>query len=423
MKLTRCSLPLALSALCLGALPAASAHAGERLRYALLPLRPTAETTPAYARTVTLKVRQQLRAQGAEVLPLPAVERAMQRSGGPKRWTTETLVALGRTLKVDRVLYGSLRLQAMVRMAGDVVELEVEQVDVASGQAHGSFKRITAFGRAHGLALLPSFARRIVRYDGKTPPLVMKEPAPMKAPDDAPKEKGMAFVPAGEFIMGSDRAEIDEEPRHIVYTDAFFIDVHEVTNGQYDRCVARRKCQRSTARNNPKMRALDHPVAGVGHADALAYCRFAGKRLLTEAEWEKAARGSDERVFPWGNDWHADYANMANAKDGFTHTAPVGSFPKGASPYGVQDLAGNVWEWTADAYDPNYYFKSPARNPQGPPDGGNARIRRVMRGGSWMYDVPAFLTTHNRSPGRPWIRKMWVGIRCGKDAPGQKSAE
>jgi formylglycine-generating enzyme required for sulfatase activity len=261
------------------------------------------------------------------------------------------------------------------------------------------------------------FVKRILDHDPAAPPLAMKDPVPMKAPEDAPKEPGMAYVPAGEFIMGSERGEVDEEPRHIVYTDAFFIDIHEVTNAEYDGCVAARKCQKSTTRRRREMNAPAQPVAGVGYKDAVDYCRFAGKRLLTEAEWEKAARGSDERIFPWGNEWHDDFANMAWKKDGFAYTAPVGSFPQGVSPYGVHDLAGNMWEWTADLYDPDYYRKSPARNPKGPADDGNPKARRVMRGGSWMYDVPFFLTTHNRSPGRPWIRKMWVGIRCGKDAP------
>jgi formylglycine-generating enzyme required for sulfatase activity len=394
-------------------------QATKRLRFVVLPLRPLAECSPSVARAFTRTLKERLRALRVQIVQRAAVEKAKALLGPKdgKGWTTEQLVALGREVGADRVLAGALRLQAMRRAPGDVWELEVEQIDARLGRARGSFKRVTAFGRAHGVALMRSFVQRILDHDPDAPPLVMKDPAPMKAPEGAPQEPGMAYVPAGEFIMGSERGEIDEEPRHVVYTDAFFIDLHEVTNAEYDRCVAAGRCQRSTARRHPKLNAPNQPVAGVGYQDAVDFCAFAGKRLLSEAEWEKAARGSDERVFPWGNEWHEDRANMAWDRDGFTHAAPVGSFPRGVSPYGVHDLAGNVWEWTADVYDPGYYRRSPARNPKGPAESGDPRKRRVMRGGSWMYDVPFFLATPNRSPGRPYIRKMWVGIRCGKDAP------
>ncbi len=104
---------------------------------------------------------------------------------------------------------------------------------------------------------------------------------------------------------------------------------------------------------------------------------------------------------------------MHHAADGFELTAPVGSFPKNVSPYGAVDMAGNAWEWTQDWASDDYYKKSPRKNPKGPDSG----VRRVMRGGSWNYDVPFFVSAHNRSPGRPWIRKKYVGFRCTMDVP------
>jgi iron(II)-dependent oxidoreductase len=382
-------------------------------------LRSAAECTPATARTATRALESQLRRLGARLVPASRLRAALREvsPGARAEWTPERAIALGRATAADRVLVGQVRLQAMVRAKGDVWEIEVHQYDVSKGALHGSFKRVSAFGRAHGLTLLPAFAKRILDYDPSAPTLTLKNPAPMKTPDDAPRQEGMVYIPAGELIMGSDRGETDEEPRHVVHTDAFWIDTFEVTNASYDACVAARQCRRSAARGNRKLNGPRQPVVGVGFDDAVAYCRFAGKRVLTEAEWEKAARGSDERTYPWGNDWHPRYANLESHEDGHAYTAPVGSFPKGVSPYGVHDMAGNAWEWTSDVYDPGYYARSPARNPKGPASTRGGRARRVMRGGSWMYDVPFFVATHNRSPGRPWIRKMFVGIRCGKSAP------
>jgi formylglycine-generating enzyme required for sulfatase activity len=239
----------------------------------------------------------------------------------------------------------------------------------------------------------------------------LKKDAAAPAADEMP----MALIPEGPFWMGRDGTEAleDERPRHQVWLDAYLMDVYEVSTAQYARFLA------ATNRPPPWQWETvdlsvhgDRPVIGVDWEDAEAYCRWAGKRLPTEAEWEKAARGTDERLYPWGN--QTPTASLANFALGARFSygqvlMPVGHYKQGISPYGLYAMAGNVWEWVHDWYGAHYYEVSPERNPQGPEQG----QFKVLRGGSWS-DLPKYLLTYGRFKLPPTTRNSFTGFRCAK---------
>jgi formylglycine-generating enzyme required for sulfatase activity len=262
------------------------------------------------------------------------------------------------------------------------------------------------------------------------------------------------FVPAGEFRMGSLASDPlaygDELPRHRVFLDAYWIDETEVTNAMFARFVAATgfktmaenldngqvfmlatlawETVSGTDWRHPRgpdtsITGMDSfPVGQMSWSDSAAYCQWAGRRLPTEAEWEKAARGDDARPYPWGNqpvagnrvnfadvhlgvDW-----NDPSIDDGYTFNSPAGNYPDGASPYGALDMAGNMWEWVADWDDVHYYARSPAKNPPGPATG----QEHVLRGGSWWASARNVRTALRDSAGdKPYDI---YGFRCAQSA-------
>ena len=243
------------------------------------------------------------------------------------------------------------------------------------------------------------------------------------------------YIPAGEFIMGSDDIEAQnsktngraypEQPVHTVYLDGYWIDKYEVTNEQYALCVDAGVCDspylnRSETResyfDNPEY--ADYPVIYVSWYMSNTYCEWAGRRLVTEAEWEKASRGTDGRKYPWGNDpVDGDKANFCdtnclreirnyNYDDGYADTAPVGSYPAGASPYGVMDLSGNVWEWTSTIIQDYPYDADDGRED---PD---KYAERVWRGGPWSNGY-WWIRSSVRYRSIPTYWFVNLGFRCG----------
>ncbi len=268
-----------------------------------------------------------------------------------------------------------------------------------------------------------------------------------RMPDD------MVLVPAGEFSMGASTDEgglPDEQPLRLVYLSAYWIDRYEVTNAAYARFTQETGYQAPAnaapaltlwEHNAPMPGIEQHPVVNVSWLDAVAFCRWAGKRLPTEAEWEKAARGTDRRIYPWGNVWNLDHANSASywaqhtvhfadsteweafwikglgaaiSKEkglrGEILTLPVGSFPSGVSPYGALDMAGNAAEWVQDWYNPTHYRSASLTNPPGPERG----AIKAMRGGSWLKPAISLRTT-DRDWGTMDSRPSGTGFRCARD--------
>lgn len=227
----------------------------------------------------------------------------------------------------------------------------------------------------------------------------------------------MVEIPEGPFTMGIDDGDPDEGPSHPVYLQTFYIDLKEVTQEDYDRYI------KMTKRDKPKVPVfeddvtklvgIDYPVVAVTWNDAFGYCRWAGKRLPTEAEWEKAARGEGKRRYPWGDKFEYQFANVDGEEDGFQFLAPVGSFEVGRSPFGLYDTTGNVAEWVMDSYVPDYYQQAPYRNPPGPKDQGE---NKVIRGGSWRESRIGARVT-KRFAAKMWRNDASVGFRCAKDPP------
>jgi formylglycine-generating enzyme required for sulfatase activity len=229
----------------------------------------------------------------------------------------------------------------------------------------------------------------------------------------------LALVAAGPFLRGSaqGQGEEDERPQRVIHLDAFYIDQLAVSVAQFRRCVVAKACsvpETEKGCNWGTPGREDHPVNCVSWDQARSYCAWAGKRLPSEAEWEKAARGTDGRYFPWGTqEPTCERANYALGAEKYCHgqTAPVSAHAAAASPWGVRQMAGNVYNWVADWHDKEYYRVSPERNPTGAAVG----KYRVVRGGSW-FSRAADLRLTMRGLIPPLASFPYVGFRCARSA-------
>jgi len=240
-------------------------------------------------------------------------------------------------------------------------------------------------------------------------PLSESDPA---AANEEPIPDEMVTIPAGPFVRGTTSGGFDEQPQRTIHLDTFSIDRYEVTNHQYQQFVLATGHRKSGppsryAKSISKMRGPNQPVVYVSWDDANEYCRWKGKRLPTEAEWEKAMRGTDGRLWPWGNQEKPNGANWARVQDGYDVSARVGAFAMDKSPYGVMDGAGNVMEWVADWYQEAYYRESPDKDPPSPEFG----TFRVMRGGGYTTTGGDVRIT-SRSKMVPDFRDETIGFRC-----------
>jgi len=228
----------------------------------------------------------------------------------------------------------------------------------------------------------------------------------------------LVYVPAGNFLMGSadsdSMAQSDEKPQHIVYLDAFWIDQTDITNGMYAKCVSAGACNQPTNLSSSARSSYygnsqfdNYPVIYVNWNMADTYCKWAGRQLPTEAEWEKAARGTDGRTYPWGNDPPDN--TLVNFNGNVGDTSAVGSYPKGASFYGAMDMAGNVWQWVVDWYSASYYQGSQPSDPLGPASG----QYRVLRGGAWL-NLVSDVRSANRYRFSPSSSYYYLGFRCSR---------
>jgi len=254
-------------------------------------------------------------------------------------------------------------------------------------------------------------------------PTITSTPTPTLLPALITDSQGvpMVLVPAGPFEMGQRSKYTESSFVHTVTLDAFYIDQYEVTNARYAACVDVGVCSPPSTNKSLTLESYygnpeydNFPVINIIWGQAQAYCEWRGARLPTEAEWEKAARGTDERSYPWGEEIDCERANYGG--DGFGicvgETTPVGQYANGVSPYGVYDMVGNVWEWVADWYDPDYYIKSPHQDPQGP-DSGNEKI---LRGGSWFEAALPELDNYTiiRHHTDPASTQFYIGFRCAR---------
>ncbi|MBN1318639.1 MAG: formylglycine-generating enzyme family protein, partial [Anaerolineales bacterium] len=375
----------------------------------------------------TLKASQ----QGADFL-LPAGGVAV--SVGP--WPIQDGPAAGQSFEewISTAPSGSMQgygdvqqISPVETTGGDTGYLATWQISLTSGETDTSdpvalfpFNRQQDETAYHALAISLHSPTQTVTFERMIATLVIE------TQDTA----DMVYIPGGQFVRGTSNDQIsawteecggscrsneftDEAPQRLITLNGYYIDRTEVTVEQFKTFVEATGYRSTSEQKGDPIQytwrafdtaeRLNHPVNWMSWDDANAYCQWAGKRLPTEAEWEKAARGEDGRIWPWGNDW--DYSRVPHGD-----TSPVDSYMNGASPYGVLGMAGNVWEWTADWYHHDYYGVSPDTNPAGPADGTD----RVLRGGGFNNPRWSLRSAHRHQGGAQGYAADH-GFRCAAD--------
>jgi formylglycine-generating enzyme required for sulfatase activity len=322
-------------------------------------------------------------------------------------------VVSGSVVKVDDVFVVTLKLHETKegsRLDTDQIEAKTQIEVLRSLREHGRAlvaKNINPRPASPAPSRLPAVESASAPAPAPAPPPVPEPVAPCAA--------NQISIPGGTFWMGSKDGDDDENPVHKVTLSPYCIDKTEVTVAAYRECVKKGKCQPPDAQSLctwGEHEMAQHPINCVDWKQAVAYCAWSGGRLPTEAEWEFAARGNDDRLYPWGKQRPNMFRlNMVGKDDGWEYTAPVGSYSKGASPFGVLDMAGNVWEWTADVYGP--YPADPQHDPQSTRSDASPHVNR---GGSWDDYDPYKVRAAKRSSGGLGNRSNNLGFRCARGA-------
>lgn len=399
----------------------------DRMTISVMDLNVTSGVSAAEAGMLTDKLINELVNNGAyKVVERSKRDEILREQGFQQTGACDQgrcLVEAGQLLGVQRMIGGT------VGKLGAVYAIELRVMDVRTGGIDQAFSRNYTGDVSK---LLDAMREAAAAFSGNNPGTSDRATYPA-ASSGAPRssvnrlgyrefvnEKDgsvLIEIPAGKFLMGADSGSTTQQPAHLVHLNKYSIGKYEVTVGQFKRfCKAvKRAFPDQPDWNNED----DQPVVNVTWADAQGYCSWAGLRLPTEAEWEKAARGTDGRLYPWGDRWagadcnhgiDASFISAEDTSDGFRYTAPVGEYSDGESPYGCYNMAGNVYEWCGDWFDDSYYRTSPERNPTGP---SKPTDRRVCRGGCY-YSNPGRSSAINRSAQEPGKVGQGIGFRVAK---------
>jgi formylglycine-generating enzyme required for sulfatase activity len=429
------SLGATLYALLTGSVPPDALHRESRLTYldAARDVNPNVEPYLSMVATRAMDLRPDARYESVKVF-IQALERpagwAVSQQEGPRRSEFDQSAPPPRLPQKKRkkmeqrtILALSAVLLIIIGFVGGLVYANTRP-EVQEAQAAA-----TATIESQVIAALTA----ITTVTPSPAPSATPVPTPEPVVDETTGAR-LIYVPGGIFRMGDNDGESDESPSHIVKLDPYFIDETEVTNGQYAYCVDEGVCNPPSRPGATLHRAYfgdpafdDYPVIFVNWFDARNYCAWRGARLPSEAEWERAAAYDPVQAikyrYPWGDEFDGTSVNFCDTNcpqvdkniefdDKHNDTAPVATFPDGASPFGVYDMAGNVMEWVSDWYDPRYYRESTDTNPLGPLEG----EFKSLRGGSWLSSENE-VRTSGRSSYLPSVSRANLGFRCAMTAP------